>query len=185
MKHTRVFWPLTFLLLLLAGPGDAQHVLSTTAGETLFYAKAPAPATDVNAVNKKTRATVHTGTGVVRATINMKEFTLPKTLMQKHYNEKYMETDKYPTATFEGKIASLPDLSRDGTYPVSAAGSLEVHGVARKRTLDGRLVVKNGVITLQSEFDVKLADHNITIPVIFFMKITESVKVKATYILRQ
>lgn len=157
----------------------------TSTGETTFYAKAPAPATDVNAINKKTKFSLNTGTGQISAKINTKEFTLPKTLMQKHYNEKYMETDRYPTATFEGKISSIPDLAKDGTYEVSATGNLDVHGVTKKRTIKGQIHVKNGTATLLTEFDVKLADHNITIPVIFFMKITESVKVKASYALKE
>ncbi len=170
-----------FFIMVFSSYGQ---ILTTSEGETTFYAEAPAPATDVSAITKKTRISINKETGQVSVRINMKDFVLPKTLMQKHYNEKYMETDKFPTSTFEGKMSSVPDFSKNGTYDVTATGNLLVHGVTKKRTITGKITVKDGTATLSSEFDVKLADHNVTIPVIFFMKITESVKVKATYIFK-
>jgi polyisoprenoid-binding protein YceI len=175
---------LLFYILWATVPSSLGQVLSTSEGETTFYAKAPAPATDVNAINKKTKVSINKETGQVSVKINMKDFTLPKTLMQKHYNEKYMETDKFPVSTFEGKMNSVPDFTKNGTYDVTATGNLLVHGVTKKRTITGKITVKDGTLTLSSEFEVKLADHNVTIPVIFFMKITESVKVKTTYVFK-
>jgi hypothetical protein len=89
----------------------------------------------------------------------------------------------FPKATFKGKIQSHVDITKEGTYPISVAGDLTVHGVTQKRTIPGTLSVKSGVISMTSEFIVKCADHHISIPQIVFHNIAESIKinVSATY----
>ena len=103
--------------------------------------------------------------------------------MQQHFNSDYMESDRYPKAIFKGQIQEHIDITKEGTYDVSAAGELTVHGVTQKRTVRGSLIVKNGIITVSSEFMVKCADHHIDIPQILFYHIAESIKitVSATY----
>jgi polyisoprenoid-binding protein YceI len=95
-----------------------------------------------------------------------------------------MESDKFPKATFKGKIQEQVDISKDGTYPVTVTGDLMVHGVTQKRSVQGTITVKNGMTTMTSEFMVKCADHHITIPSIVFHNIAESIKmnVSATYL---
>jgi hypothetical protein len=94
-----------------------------------------------------------------------------------------MESDKYPKAIFKGKIQEHIDITKEGTYTVSAVGELNVHGVAQKRTVQGSLTLKNGTIIMSAEFMVKCADHHIDIPQILFYHIAESIKitVSATY----
>jgi hypothetical protein len=94
-----------------------------------------------------------------------------------------MESDKYPRATFKGKIQEHIDVTKNGTYPVTAVGELDVHGVKQTRTIPGSMVINNGAITITSEFIVKCADHNIDIPKIVFHNIAESIqmKISATY----
>ena len=103
--------------------------------------------------------------------------------MQQHFNSDYMESDKYPKAIFKGKLLEHIDLTKDGTYRVNATGELTVHGVARTRTIPGTLTVKNGVVSMSSEFMVACADHHVDIPQILFYHIAESIKitVSATY----
>ena len=97
--------------------------------------------------------------------------------MQQHFNSDYMESDKYPRAIFKGKILEHIDITKDGAYPVSVTGDLTVHNVTHPRTIQGTLTIKNGVITMASEFMVKCADHHIDIPQILFYHIAESIKV--------
>ena len=94
-----------------------------------------------------------------------------------------MESDKFPKATFKGKIQEHPDLSKDGTYPVTATGDFQVHGITQTRTITGNLKVSNNVVTMTSEFMVKCADHHIEIPQIVFHHIAESIRIRvsATY----
>lgn len=100
--------------------------------------------------------------------------------MQEHFNENYMESEKYPQATFKGKVQQAVDVSKDGSYPVTATGVLTVHGVAQNRSITGTIAVQKGVITLTSEFMVKCVDHQITIPKIVFHNIAESIRVNVS-----
>lgn len=131
-----------------------------------------------------------TGVSVYNATTGELDFSVPirsfhfeKSLMEEHFNENYMESDKYPKASFKGKMAPLPDLTKDGTYPVTVTGDFEVHGVKQNRTIKGEVKVAGGVVSMTSEFMVKCADHHIDIPQIVFHNIAESIRIRiaATY----
>ena len=100
--------------------------------------------------------------------------------MQEHFNTDYMESDKYPKATFKGKIQEHIDLSKDGNYPVTVTGELEVHGVKQTRTIPGKITVSNGAVKMTSEFMVKCADHQIKIPQLVFHNIAESIRVQVS-----
>ena len=101
-------------------------------------------------------------------------------MMQDHFNSDYMESDKYPKATFRGKIQEHIDVTKNGSFPVTAVGELDVHGVKQNRTIPGKATVNNGVLTLTSEFMVKCADHHIDIPKIVFHNIAESIQMNIT-----
>ncbi|WP_295675873.1 YceI family protein [uncultured Mucilaginibacter sp.] len=138
---------------------------------------------DIKAVSTDGVSVYNPGTGELYFSVGISTFQFDKAFMQQHFNSDYMESDKYPKAIFKGQIQEHIDISKDGTYAVSAAGDLTVHGVSQKRTVRGSLIVKNGIITLSSEFMVKCADHHIDIPQILFYHIAENIKitVSATY----
>lgn len=97
--------------------------------------------------------------------------------MQEHFNENYMESDRYPTAKFNGIIEQQIDWKRDGEYQVTAKGALTVHGVTKPRTISGKIAISGGSVTLYANFDVACAAHQIKIPSIVFTKIAEVIKV--------
>lgn len=99
-------------------------------------------------------------------------------LQEEHFNENYLETDKFPRATFEGKIIEDIDLQRDGIYSVRAKGNLTVHGVVQERIIKCDLNIKNGVVSIKSNFTVLLADHNISIPKVVHEKLASEIKVE-------
>ena len=101
--------------------------------------------------------------------------------MQEHFNENYMESEKYPMGTFKGKIMEVIDYTKNGTYDVTAKGQLTLHGVTLPRDLKGKLTVENQKISLISSFEVKLVDYKIDIPKIVFAKIAEVISVKTKY----
>ena len=103
--------------------------------------------------------------------------------MEEHFNENYMETEKYPAAVFIGKIMEPVDYRRDGTYPVHADGVLDIHGIKQNRSLKGQMSISGGQITLTSDFDVKLADHKIQVPTLVITKIAEDIAVKNKFVL--
>ena len=97
--------------------------------------------------------------------------------MEEHFNENYMESDKFKTAIFKGKIEGDVDYTKDGEYPVEAKGSLNIHGVEKERTINAVINVANGKITVASEFEIELKDHKIKIPKLVVKNIAETVKV--------
>jgi len=104
-------------------------------------------------------------------------FKFQSKLMEEHYNEKYVETEKYPLATFQGKINEDIDLTKDGVYAVNVTGTFTLHGVPKERTIPGTITVKNGEINVKSVFTVMCADHKIIIPSLVGAKVSENVDV--------
>jgi hypothetical protein len=164
--------------------------ISNQAGQDLYVCKnarvslySSAPIEDIKAVTSTGVSVFNASTGELDFSLTIRSFQFDKALMQEHFNSDYMESDKYPKATFKGRLQEKVDVTKDGTYPVTVAGDLNVHGVTQKRTITGSLTVKNGVISMTSEFMVKCADHHITIPEIVFHHIAESIQVtvSATY----
>ena len=98
-------------------------------------------------------------------------------LQREHFNENYMESAKYPTSTFTGKIIESIDYSTDGTHTVRAKCRFTVHGVEQERIIKATMQIRNGAFTVTSNFTVPLADHNITIPKIVYQKIAEEISV--------
>ena len=141
-----------------------------------------APIEDIAAKTSSGQSVYNAATGDLVFSVAINTFKFRKALMQEHFNSDYLESDKYPRATFKGKIQEHPDLTKDGTYQITAAGVLDVHNVKQNRTLPGTLTVKNGVITMKSEFMVKCVDHHIDIPKLVFQNIAETIKVNITAI---
>ena len=165
--------------LLLAGSLRAQGIYLTNKGETTFFSETPVE--DISAVNKNSVSIINTATGDVAVQMVMKQFDFPNKLMQEHFNENYMDSDKYPKAVFKGKLVEKIDYTKNGTYDVSATGDLTIHGVTKPRTLKGKLTVAEGTISINAEFDVALVDHNIEVPQMVFVKIAQVIKVKCKY----
>lgn len=99
-------------------------------------------------------------------------------LQKEHFNENYMESAKFPYASFEGKVIEDIDYNLSGSYSVRAKGNLSVHGVTQERIIKVNLTVKKNQISAQSSFTVMLADHNITIPKVVHEKLASEIKVE-------
>ncbi|SDF57630.1 YceI-like domain-containing protein [Dyadobacter soli] len=179
---TRLF-KLAFLLMasqLLAICASAQIYMTKT-GQTSFFSETPLE--NISAVNQQVAVLLSSASGEIAVRMQHRAFSFPNKLMQEHYNENYMETAKYPAASFTGKINEHIDYGKDGTFTVSAEGVLDIHGVKQKRVLRGQLVIDHGQCTLTSEFDVRLTDHNIQVPTLVIAKIAESISVKNKFVL--
>ena len=101
-------------------------------------------------------------------------------LQKEHFNENYLESDKYPEASFKGKIIEDADLTVDGTYEVRAKGNLTIHNVMQERIIKCAVTVKNKIITIHSSFTVLLSEHNIPIPKVVYQKLANEIKVEVT-----
>lgn len=160
------------------------------AGQDLYVCKnarisiySSAPIEDIKAVAPTGASVFNASSGELDFSVLIRSFQFEKSLMQEHFNSDYMESDKFPKATFKGKVQEHIDITKDGTYPITVSGDLNVHGLTQKRTIPGSIVVKSGIISMTSEFMVKCVDHHIEIPSIVFHHIAESIRVNvsATY----
>ena len=102
--------------------------------------------------------------------------------MQDHFNENYMESEKYPKTMFSGNITDIKkvNFSKDGTYPVTVKGTLDMHGVKKQIETTGSLKINGDQVLGTSSFIVALADYNIVIPGVVKEKLAKTVKINVT-----
>ena len=130
--------------------------------EISFFAKSTLE--DISASNKSVTPVLNAATGELIIKIPNTGFRFPSALMQEHFNESYMESEKYPFSIFDGKINEPIVCARDSSYPVSATGKLTIHGVTKTVTATGTLTVKEKDILMHSEFNVLMTDYDIQVP---------------------
>ena len=166
-----------FLALCLSGiMVISQTKYSLKESKIMFYSKASLE--DIQAVSKSSIGLIDASTKDFVVKLSIKSFVFDKALMQEHFNENYMESDKFPNAVFKGKIEGNFDVSKDGSYPVKMNGKLEIHGVAKDRIIPVTIVVKNRNISFNSEFKLAIADHGIKIPKMVAQNLAEVVDIK-------
>lgn len=133
----------------------------------------------IKAASNTVRGLIDPATNQLAFTIDVNSFQgFNSALQREHFNEKYMESEKYPKATFSGKIIEQIDFLSDGEYNVRAKGDLDIHGVKQTRIIKGKISIKNGKLQVNTTFDVPLSDHNITIPTVVSQKIATQIKVQ-------
>lgn len=170
-------------LFLIQSISIAQKVYVSKTSEVSFFSKTPLK--DIDADNKASVAILNIETKDIAIKIPVKSFIFPNKLMQEHFNENYLETEKFPFSTFRGKINETIDLNVDGKVKVSATGKMNIHGVDRDKTITGTATIKDKKITLDSIFEVVLVDFNIDIPKIVFEEIAEKVRVTVKFNLEE
>ena len=133
----------------------------------------------VDAINKSGTLVVDVASGRVESAVLISNFLFEKALMQEHFNENYMESSKYPKATFKGKIEdpSKVNFNQDGTYSPMLVGDLTVHGVTKQVKVPATIQVKGGKVTASTAFDVPLSDYGISIPSVVSDKLAKQAKI--------
>lgn len=152
------------------------QVFTESDGKASFFSEAPME--NIDAHNDSVSAALNISTKEMAVVMQMKYFNFKKKLMQEHFNEKYLHTDKFPKSNFKGKILDEVDLKKDGIYEVMVEGDLTIHGVTKHRKEKATLNVGGGKIAGKTEFKVRVAEHNIEIPTIVIKNIAEEVLVK-------
>lgn len=170
-------------LAACVSPAFAQKYMTRTGKITFFSAT---PLENIEAFNNESAAVVDGTTGDVAFQVPIKSFKFEKELMQEHFNENYMESDKYPKAEFKGKLAAPASVnySKDGTYNVKVSGKLTIHGVTKDVAVPGTIVIKDGTATLNTKFMVKPGDYGIKIPAVVKGKIAEQIAVTVNSVLK-
>ena len=138
---------------------------------------------DITAKNEKVTSIFDVVAGDIAYLMSVKDFQFEKALMQTHFNEKYAESEKFPKASFQGKITGF-SLSATGKQQVKATGKLTIHGVSQNVDVPGVIEVGGNRIALKSKFMVKLADYNIKIPQIVWQNIAQEIEVTIDFVYR-
>jgi len=160
---------------LISSAGYSQNYMTKT-GFIGFYSKTSLE--DIKAENNQMYAVLDPASHHIAFAVLLKGFIFTKELMQEHFNENYVESDKYPKATFSGTCSGDMDLGKDGTYQVVIKGDLSLHGVTKPLETTAQLDVKKDEIKATSAFKLKPEDFNITIPAIVREKIASEMSVK-------
>jgi polyisoprenoid-binding protein YceI len=161
--------------ILLQFNAGAQNYVGKSIKMSIFSST---PVEDIRAASLKGAAVLVAKTGELVAQLPIKSLEFDRKLMQEHFNENYMESDKYPLARFKGTIDPGVDVTKDGEYNVTVNGILSVHGVDKQRSITGKIIVKDGTLQIQTTFKVTCADHKIKIPTLIITKVAEVIEVK-------
>jgi Uncharacterized conserved protein len=156
---------LQFILALLLVGGSLFAQRKTTTSATVSFDATTSLDALPKAENKTVIGAIDTKTGSIQFEANVRNFTFKNPTMQDHFNgERWMHSEQHPKFTFKGNIVDLStvDFSKDGTYKTEAEGILTVKGKESKLRVPGTVVVKNGAVSLSSEFTINLSDFGIT-----------------------
>ncbi len=165
------------LCLLFSSMSYAQEKYLTKNGHTSFFSSSPIE--DIEADNNQVLSIIDTKTGKIAISILMKSFMFEKALMQEHFNENYVESDKYPKATFKGEILDFATL--ENTSEVIIKGNLTIHGVTKSLETKAKIKKTEDHIFLEGSFPVKVADFNIEIPSVVVNNIAKTIKVSFNF----
>ena len=172
----------TFICLIFSTILFSQKLI-TRSGEIKFEASMPA-FEEVAAKNNTVSCVFDTSTSEIAVLALIKAFRIKVPLMEEHFNENYMESSKFPKATFKGKILNF-DASKlaanKTTYELE--GELSMHGVTKKIKIKISLAQNAGKINAVSVMVVKPQDYAIEIPSLVKSKIADTVKVYINFIL--
>ena len=175
-----VFFTLVTMSLAIAGQAE-KYV--TKNGFIRFYSDAAIE--KIEATNRQVNAAMDIVTGDFVFRVLMKSFTFEKALMQEHFNENYVESDKFPNATFLGKIINIKDLniSKDGIYPVAVEGKLTLHGETKQVSERGTFEVKEGKLIGKAKLYIALSDYKISIPNSSVNNISKTIEITVEVVL--
>lgn len=164
------------IMLLTASMVNAQKYM--TKGGTIKFSS-ETPMEKIEGVNRQVNSRLDFTTGNFVFKVLIRGFEFEKALLQEHFNENYMESEKFPNSTFNGKITNIKDvnLAKDGIYKVVAEGDLSMHGVTNKVKVNGTLEVKNGKVLGKAVFNASPKDYNIAIPKAVIKNISEAIEV--------
>jgi hypothetical protein len=172
MKHL-------FILVFFVAAGytaNAQKYM-TKNGYIGFYSHTPME--DIKADNNQVAGVLDIATGDIVFQVLIKSFHFERALMEEHFNENYMESEKYPKSTFKGKVTNIStvNFSKNGTYEVTVEGDLTIHNVTNKVSIKGTIEVLTGGINATSKFNVVPEDYKIEIPGVVRDKIDKNLAV--------
>ncbi len=165
---------LIILLFLLCNPKLYAQQFLAKSGEISFFSEAPME--DISAVNKKVSAVYDSSTKDLIFRLKITDFIFPKALMQEHFNENYLESDKFPKATFKGDILNFNKIG-GLENKCDVKGIMTIHGVSKEIVIPSIFTRIGDTIFVKGEFNLFLEDFAIKIPRLVVKKISKEIKV--------
>ena len=166
-----------FLLIGICASAFAQKY---TAEKSFISFYSHATIEDIKAENTKASSIFNVETGDIVFSIPIKEFEFAKSLMKEHFNDKYMDSEKLPKSTFQGKITGF-QANTAGVQQAKAKGKLTIHGITKDIDVPGTVEFANGKVIMKSSFIIKLDDYEITRPQLLWQNIAEQVECKIEF----
>lgn len=165
------------LALLLVCKTFAQDKFFTKNGRIIFTSKALME--KIEGKNKTSVAVLDTKNGNLQFAVQMKGFEFEKSLMEEHFNENYVESDKFPKAEFKGTIVNNKDIiyNKNGAYTARVKGSLTIHGVTKEVEASGIIKVSGNKINTVSTFNILISHYKISIPSLVKDKVSNDVSI--------
>ena len=170
-------WMLLFFVGCLSPAVNAQKC-SLQSSLITFYSDAPVE--DITAKSERAKSILNTTTNEIVFLIPINTFEFEKKLMREHFNEKYMESEKFPQSVFSGKVVGF-ELGKQEQQQVTVKGKLTIHGVPKEVAVTGNAKVDDNKIIMQAGFLVLLKDYDIEIPQLLWQNIAEEIKVSVTF----
>jgi len=167
-KNGQIVNKLITLILIFFVTNLYSQRFITKEAEISFFSEAPIE--DISAKNNKVSAVYDDETKQLVFQLNISDFIFPKPLMQEHFNENYLESDKFPKASFSGIVGQLNEST-------IATGTLKIHGESNEVEVKGILVNSNDSVMIDASFRIQLKDFNIKIPKIVMYNIAEEIEV--------
>ena len=167
-----------FLLFFFSIPIVAQEKKTATNGNITFEASVPFYEA-VEAKNNQIFSVLNTKNGSISFVAVIKNFQFERSLMQDHFNANYMESDKYPKATFKGQIEKFT-LDKLNTTPTEyyIKGKINIHGVTKNIRVPANISkTASNAIVIRSFFTINTEDFKIEIPFMVRNKIAQNVNV--------
>ncbi len=179
MSFYRTFRQRILLIFLVALPlYSSGQTHKSIKSYIRFFSEAPKE--NIEAINIKGTSLINLEAGEIAFSIPIRGFEFEKALMKEHFNENYLESEKYPTATFKGKLVDF-NANTSATQTAKAVGVMSIHGVARKMEIEGEIKISGNYVKVKAKFPIRVADFNIKIPKVVFYNIAEVVDVTVIF----
>ena len=177
MKKVNIITLAILCLGMVAFTNHSGGIFKTNTGNINFFSHTSVE--DITADNHKVKTAFDATSGKMQFSALIKDFEFPKALMQEHFNENYMESTKFPTATFSGSIAEISKIKTgvNGTYKSNVSGKLTIKDVTKEVSAEGTFTVNNGVVNAKATFVINPEDYHIEIPKTVSGKISREIKV--------
>lgn len=179
MKKLLIF--ATGLLLMAITLQVQGQTYKTRDGYVYFNPNKDQDHKDYAAATKEGTGVLRVETSEVAFLVQMKTFHFNNALLEEHFNENYLHSDKYPNATYKGKLVGFTKdmLAKDGVYNLTSEGQVTMHGATKDFKAPVKLTVNGKTATFECEFKIKAEDYNIEIPGIVKPKLAEYTPLKA------